>query len=172
MGKQGNADQRDAEVVGKPRPPDDHAAEHQQGDQAHDAPEQNLLAGIVLADAQRFAVIARQHRLDVAKPDGVFTFGQVVPDKTHEQEHQHQEHHHPEERVQDARQLRGAEHPVQPVQRRKEPRQPRHRHQEEADDHEPVAGPVDEARAQNQSVLVHTWVSFGSSSTSLGPTPM
>ncbi|MNN16002.1 hypothetical protein D3C81_1291270 [compost metagenome] len=172
MGKQGNPGQRDAEVVGKPRPPDDHATEHEQGDQAHDPPEQDLLAGVVLTDAQRLAVIARQHALDVAKPDGVFTFGQVVLDETHEQEHQQHEHHHPEKRVKDTRQLRCAEHAVEPVQRREKPRQPRHRHQEETDDHEPVAGPVDEARTQNQSILVHTWVSFSSSSTSLGPTPM
>ena len=141
--------------MGKVRPPDDDAGGQQDEDQAHDAPEHHFLTGIIFADIRHFMFVALQHFNNPFDPREILFIGNVVMHKTGKHKHQHDENHHPEERVQNPPHLRRTEGFGEPLQRREEQCNPRKRHQEEAYHHRPMAGTVDKFGAQNHLALTH-----------------
>ncbi|MCY1241924.1 hypothetical protein D9M72_548540 [compost metagenome] len=154
MGKDRQTEHGDREILGEIGAPHDQAGDQQGQDRSHDEPEQHLLAGVVLADLQRFAaMLVQQHLPGAAEPDRVGARGHVVADEAPEHVAKPRENRDAQERVEQPRHLRRAKEAAQPAHRREEPRDSRNRREEEAEHDRPVTHPLGEFGAQDPVVV-------------------
>ena len=120
----------------QPGAPDHHAADHQRQHAHHQAPEQHLLAPVVLALLRHVMVVAVDHLLDVHQPPDVTLLDVVELPEARRHDDEEERHADTEVRMQDPRPRAATKELGEREEGRMEHRQPRQhqRDEEKADE--------------------------------------